>query len=105
MAEEIEPPHRPQPETGSGEDETRPAEHSRSQLVRWMSIGDANSGGFVHGGSVMRLVDEAAGLAGGHDVGEESLVGQGGELPLGARSEVRPVTHRRGSYRRASHRS
>jgi len=28
-----------------------------------MSIGDANSGGFIHGGTVMRLVDEAAGLA------------------------------------------
>lgn len=63
MAEEIKPPMRPQPETGSGEDEARTVERSRSLLVRWMSIGDANSGGFVHGGSVMRLVDEAAGLA------------------------------------------
>jgi acyl-CoA hydrolase len=36
---------------------------SSSLLVRWMSIGDANSGGFIHGGTVMRLVDEAAGLA------------------------------------------
>lgn len=63
MAEAIQPPERPQPETGSGEDETRPVSHSSSLLVRWMSIGDANSGGFVHGGSVMRLVDEAAGLA------------------------------------------
>jgi len=63
MAEAIQPPQRPQPETGSGEDEARPVDHSRSLLVRWMSIGDANSGGFVHGGSVMRLVDEAAGLA------------------------------------------
>ena len=63
MAEEIAPPQRPQPETGSGADEARTAEHSQSMLVRWMSIGDANSGGFVHGGSVMRLVDEAAGLA------------------------------------------
>ena len=63
MAEEISPPERPTPETGSGEDEARTVEHSRSMLVRWMSIGDANSGGFVHGGSVMRLVDEAAGLA------------------------------------------
>ena len=63
MAEEIKPPERPRPERGSGEDETRTAAHSSSLLVRWMSIGDANSGGFVHGGSVMRLVDEAAGLA------------------------------------------
>jgi acyl-CoA hydrolase len=36
---------------------------SRSTLVRWMGIADANSGGFVHGGVVMRLCDEAAGIA------------------------------------------
>jgi acyl-CoA hydrolase len=63
MAEEIQPPERPRPETGSGEDESRTASHSRSILVRWMGIPDANSAGFVHGGAVMRLVDEAAGLA------------------------------------------
>ncbi len=63
MAEAIQPPPRPEPETGSGSGESRPVSHSSSLLVRWMSIGDANSGGFVHGGSVMRLVDEAAGLA------------------------------------------
>ena len=28
-----------------------------------MSITDANSAGFVHGGTVMKLCDEAAGLA------------------------------------------
>jgi acyl-CoA hydrolase len=32
--------------------------------MRWMSIVDANSAGFVHGGTVMKLCDEAAGLAG-----------------------------------------
>lgn len=32
-------------------------------LVRWMGVQDANSGGFVHGGTVMRLCDEAAALA------------------------------------------
>lgn len=63
MAEEIQPPERPHPESGPGTGESRTASHSRSLLVRWMSIGDANSAGFVHGGSVMRLVDEAAGLA------------------------------------------
>ena len=63
MAEEIQPPGRPRPESGSGAGEARPVSHSRSLLVRWMAIGDANSAGFVHGGSVMRLVDEAAGLA------------------------------------------
>src|SRR5689334_9058759 len=63
MAEEITPPERPHPESGSGEGESRPAAHSRSLLVRWMGIAHANSGGFVHGGTVMRLIDEAAGLA------------------------------------------
>jgi acyl-CoA hydrolase len=43
--------------------EPRPAAVSRSILVKWMGIGDANSAGFVHGGTVMYLCDEAAGLA------------------------------------------
>jgi acyl-CoA hydrolase len=34
-----------------------------SVLVKWMGIEDANNGGFVHGGIVMKLCDEAAGLA------------------------------------------
>ncbi len=63
MAEEINPPERPHPESGSGAGEERTAAHSRSLLVRWMGLTDANSGGFIHGGTVMRLVDEAAGLA------------------------------------------
>ena len=41
----------------------RPASASRSELIRWMSIQDANSAGFVHGGTVMRMCDEAAGIA------------------------------------------
>ena len=36
---------------------------SRSILVRWMGPTDANSAGFVHGGVVLRLSDEVAGLA------------------------------------------
>ena len=36
---------------------------SRSVLVRWMGIEDVNHAGFVHGGVVMKLCDEAAGLA------------------------------------------
>ena len=63
MAEEIKPPARPHPESGPGAGESRAVEHSRSLLVRWMGIADANSAGFVHGGTLMRLVDEAAGLA------------------------------------------
>src|SRR2546421_6915559 len=41
----------------------RPISRSRSELIRWMSIQDANSAGFIHGGVVMRMCDEAAGIA------------------------------------------
>jgi acyl-CoA hydrolase len=41
----------------------RTVARSRSELIRWMSIQDANSAGFVHGGVVMRMCDEAAGIA------------------------------------------
>src|SRR5215203_5989002 len=44
MTEAIQPPERPHPESGSGEGESRPVSASSSLLVRWMSIGDANSG-------------------------------------------------------------
>lgn len=36
---------------------------SHAMLVKWMGITDANSAGFIHGGTVMKLVDEAAGVA------------------------------------------
>jgi acyl-CoA hydrolase len=36
---------------------------STSLLTQWMGIGHSNTAGFVHGGAVMRLCDEAAGLA------------------------------------------
>jgi acyl-CoA hydrolase len=32
-------------------------------LVKWMDVTDANSAGHIHGGTVMKLCDEAAGLA------------------------------------------
>src|SRR5438093_5313224 len=41
----------------------KPASESASVLVRWMGIGDANAARLVHGGAVMRLCDEAAGIA------------------------------------------
>ncbi len=43
--------------------EPKPASDSRSQLVRWMGVLDANTSGNVHGGTVMKLCDEAAALA------------------------------------------
>jgi acyl-CoA hydrolase len=41
----------------------RPVSDSRSQLIRWMGVMDANSLGNVHGGTIMRMADEAAALA------------------------------------------
>ena len=43
--------------------EPRPARDTQAALIRWMAITDANSAGFVHGGTVMKLCDEAAGIA------------------------------------------
>jgi acyl-CoA hydrolase len=44
--------------------EPRPVAHSRSVLVHWLGPTDANSAGFIHGGVVMKLCDDVAGLAG-----------------------------------------
>jgi acyl-CoA hydrolase len=41
----------------------RPVAESQTTLIRWMGIIDANSAGFVHGGIVMKICDEAAGIA------------------------------------------
>ena len=41
----------------------RPVSDTRTTLVEWMGPTDANSAGDVHGGTVMKLCDEAAGLA------------------------------------------
>src|SRR4051794_24952733 len=43
--------------------EARPAADSRSILVRWMGVTDANTAGVVHGGAVVELCDEGAGVA------------------------------------------
>ena len=43
--------------------EVRTVEQSQTQLIQWMGVLDANSAGFIHGGSVMKLCDEAAGAA------------------------------------------
>jgi acyl-CoA hydrolase len=43
--------------------EARPGSEPSAVLVKWMGITDANSAGFVHGGTVLKLCDEAAGLA------------------------------------------
>jgi acyl-CoA hydrolase len=43
--------------------EPRPVADSCSELIRWMGVQDANTTGFVHGGVVMKICDEAAGIA------------------------------------------
>ena len=43
--------------------DARPTAASQVTLVQWMGVEDANIGGFVHGGTVMKLCDEAAGIA------------------------------------------
>ena len=43
--------------------EPRPASASRSELVRWIGIEDANLAGLVHGGVVMKMCDEVAAIA------------------------------------------
>ncbi len=42
---------------------SRPAAESRAELAHWLGLADANSAGFIHGGTIMKLCDEAAGLA------------------------------------------
>ncbi|HEX3278849.1 MAG TPA: acyl-CoA thioesterase [Thermoleophilaceae bacterium] len=41
----------------------RPPSASRSELSRWMGTGEANLAGNVHGGVIMYLCDEVAGIA------------------------------------------
>ena len=41
----------------------KPVSESRSVLAHWMGVTDANGAGNIHGGTIMKLVDEAAGLA------------------------------------------
>jgi acyl-CoA hydrolase len=43
--------------------EPRPIAASRSELIRWAGVQDANTAGFVHGGMVLKTVDEAAAIA------------------------------------------
>ena len=43
--------------------EPRPPSHSASTLTQWMGVVHANTAGYVHGGAIMRLCDEVAGIA------------------------------------------
>lgn len=41
----------------------KPPSDSQSVLTRWMGIQDANTAGNVHGGTIMKMCDEVAGVA------------------------------------------
>ena len=41
----------------------KPPSESVSVLSRWMGIGDANNAGNVHGGVILHMCDEVAGIA------------------------------------------
>lgn len=43
--------------------EPKPVSESRSLIAHWMGVTDANSAGNIHGGMIMKLADEVAGLA------------------------------------------
>jgi acyl-CoA hydrolase len=43
--------------------DSRQPSKSSSLITRWMGIQDANTAGNVHGGTIMRMCDEVAGLA------------------------------------------
>ena len=43
--------------------EPRQPSESASFITRWMGIADANTAGNVHGGTIMRMCDEVAGIA------------------------------------------
>lgn len=53
--------------------EPRPVSASRVRLARVMQLTDANNLGNVHGGTVMREVDNAAGLAAARHAGRPSV--------------------------------
>jgi acyl-CoA hydrolase len=41
----------------------KPVSESTALISHWMGVTDANSSGNIHGGTIMKLADEAAGLA------------------------------------------
>jgi acyl-CoA hydrolase len=43
--------------------DARPVAESCSEITQWMGVTDANSAGNIHGGTIMKLADEAAALA------------------------------------------
>ena len=53
----------------------KPASASRSLIVHWMGVTDTNNAGFVHGGTVLKLADEVAGIAAARHCGCRVVTG------------------------------
>ncbi|MGH9051601.1 MAG: acyl-CoA thioesterase [Acidimicrobiia bacterium] len=56
--------------------EAKPSSASVTRLTQVMQPGDANIAGFVHGGSIMKLVDTAAGIAAIRHCGGRAVTAQ-----------------------------
>jgi acyl-CoA hydrolase len=66
--------------TGDVDLTPKPASASRVTLVQQMQIADANIAGNVHGGTIMRMVDNAAGLAAAKHCGGLAVTAQMDEM-------------------------
>ena len=60
--------------------EPRPVSASRIELVRGMTLLDANGLGNVHGGVIMRMIDDAAGTAAARHAGHVAVTASVDEL-------------------------
>ena len=60
--------------------EPRPVSTSRIELVRGMTMLDANGLGNVHGGVIMRMIDDAAGTAAARHAGRVAVTASVDEL-------------------------
>ena len=58
----------------------RPASDSQVTLIQLMEITDANLAGFVHGGVIMKLVDDAAGAVAGRHSGGPAVTASMDEM-------------------------
>ena len=81
----------------------KPASASRSLLVHWMGVTDTNNAGFVHGGTVLKLADEVAGIAAARHCGCRVVTGgldrvtflnpiDLGEVPVGSEATTYEAT-------------
>ena len=77
--------------------EPRPVSASRIELVRGMTLLDANGLGNVHGGVIMRMIDDAAGTAASRfclDADTDLHRGATGGVDAGPDDQQVPDVHR-----------